>query len=126
MKYIRPIVCKQFGLPIFIKYFFCERHYSTVIYLQTTAFTSSSSKQNVFSSNVTVFNLKNAILTVKLQTTILCVKFKNEYIPRMMLFGRFLECEPNMNSELSVFCANASWQNISHKNYVNAFAKRPN
>jgi len=27
-----------------------------------------------------------------------------------MLFGRFLECEPNMNSELSVFCANASWQ----------------
>ena len=30
-----------------------------------------------------------------------------------MLFGRFLECEPNMNIELSDFCANASWQ-ISH------------
>jgi len=28
----------------------------------------------------------------------------------MMLFGRFLEWEPNMNKELSVFCTNASYK----------------
>jgi len=37
-------------------------------------------------------------------------EIKKTHRPKTMLFGRFFECEPNMNSELSVFCANASCQ----------------